>query len=65
MRKKRGPARTNEQRLALLVRHIVYVFRCDDCGKKWARKYVDDHGESYARASIRHRCSGKLLRDAQ
>ena len=51
--------RTDEQRLLCRVRQIVYTFVCEDCGKRFTVRYVDDRGESAARASVRHRCRGK------
>lgn len=64
-RRSRGNQRTNEQRLACIVKQIVYTFKCEDCGMKWLKRYTEDHGESYARASIVHRCSRKLLKAAE
>lgn len=61
-RGRRGLPRTNEARLACFVRLIVYKFACDDCGMKWIKSYTEDRGESYARSTIRHRCSRKLLK---
>jgi len=60
-RKTRSESRTNEQRLRCVAKLFVYIFVCDDCGKRWSKKYADDHGESQARSSIRHRCSRKLV----
>ena len=61
-RRSRGLTRTNEARLACVVKLIVYKFACEDCGMKWTKNYTEDHGESHARSAIRHRCSRKLLK---
>lgn len=58
-KRRRGERRTNEQRIACVVRLFVYVFECDDCDLKWKKKYTEDPGESFARGQIRHRCSRK------
>jgi hypothetical protein len=61
----RGLPRTNEARIACVVRLIVYTFSCDDCGMRWLKRYTEDKGESYARSTIRHRCSRKLLKSKE